>query len=478
MAIEDVTRRVFVKGSAAVGGGLVMGGPLSALAAQTAEGAARRVLGYGPLQPTPEQDSGLVYLELPRGFRYRIISRQGQIMSDGNPTPGVMDGTGAFPGPRGTTILIRNHENRSRPNEIPVVVPPSDRYDPDPNVRGGNTKLVVDRQRNVIQSFAVLGGTHTNCAGGVTPWNTWITCEEIFNYGSVENNTTPGTGVPHGYAFEVPADAEGPVNPIPITDAGRFAREAVAWLDGILYQTEDRGDAVLYRYVPSRQPREFGDLATFGGTLQALVVRNRPNLDADTANPGESYPAEWVTIDNPNPPVESGGQSTRAQGQAKGAAIFSRTEGAWTSGNRIYFDCTDGGEANLGQVWEYIPRGKDRGELKLVYESTSAEDLEAPDNLVVVPATGDVWLQEDGGGDQYVRGVTRRGEIYDFARTVLFDSEFCGGCFSPDGRTFFLSQQGGRPADPLNPPNDDAGVTYAIWGPFEQTDAREGPAEV
>jgi secreted PhoX family phosphatase len=465
MAVE-LTRRRFVQGSAAVGGGLALGGPISALAARSAQAAQRRAVGYGPLQPTPEEDTGIVYLELPRGFRYRVISRQGEPMSDGSPTPGIFDGMAAYPGRGGDTILIRNHENRSRPGEIPVVVPPSDRYDPDPNTRGGNTKLVVNRQRRVTQSFAVLGGTHTNCAGGVTPWGSWITCEEIFNYGSAENNSVPGTGVPHGYSFEVPADATGPVNPIPITDAGRFSHEAVAWLDGILYETEDRGDAAFYRFLPSRTPREFGDLATFGGTLQALRVRNRPNFDANLANPGETYPCEWVTIDEPNPLQDT----VRVEAQDKGAAIFSRTEGAWSTDRRVYFDCTDGGEANLGQLWEYTPRGRDRGDLRLIYESTNPEDLEAPDNLVIVPATGDVFLQEDGGGDQYVRGVNRRGMIYDFARSVLSTSEFCGGCFSPDGRTFFVNHQGGRSADPLNPPAEDAGYTFAIWGPFEQTD--------
>jgi secreted PhoX family phosphatase len=457
----DLTRRRFVQGSAAVGGGVALGGPISALAAQAAEGRRARAVGYGDLRLTPEEDSGEVFLELPRGFRYRVISTQGDTMSDGNPTPGIFDGMDAFPSRAGTTILIRNHENRSRENEIPVVVPAGKRYDPDTNVRGGNTKVVVDSQRNVMQSLAVLGGTHTNCAGGGTPWGTWITCEEIFNYGSVESNVTPGTGVPHGFAFEVPADARRPVDPQPILSAGRFSHEAVAWVGGALYETEDRGDACLYRFLPDRPPREHGDLASNGGELQALVVRGRPNFDANTATPGESYPVEWVTIEEPNPLEDT----VRREAQDKGAAIFDRTEGCWEADGRLYFDCTTGGEAQLGQLWQYTPRGRG-GVLKLVYESTSADELENPDNLVIVPDTGDVLLQEDSSGDQFIRGVNRRGEIYDFAHTVLNSTEFCGGCFSPDGRTFFVNQQGDRVDTGPNPAPETAAVTYAIWGPF------------
>jgi uncharacterized protein len=462
MEVAELTRRRFVQGSAAVGGGLMLGGPMSALAARSAEGAPVLSSGYGELQPTEEEETRLEWLELPPGFKYRIISRQAETMDDGNPTPGIFDGMAAYPG-GGGTILIRNHENRSRAGEIKVDVPRGKLYDKDANVRGGNTKLVV-RNREVVESFAVLGGTHTNCAGGQTPWNTWITCEEIFNWGANESQVTPGPGAPHGYAFEVPADAEKPVQPRAINAAGRFSHEAVAWLNGALYETEDRGDAAFYRFIPDRQPKEHGDLASFGGELQALAVRNRPNFDANTANPGESYAVEWVTIEDPDPLTDT----VRAEAQSKGAAIFDRTEGIWSAERRVYFDCTTGGEAQLGQVWEYTPRGTDGGDLRLIYESTSVDELEGPDNLVVVPATGHVFLQEDADDDQFVRGVNRNGEIYDFAHTLINSTEFCGGCFSPDGNTFFLNQQGDRQTDPLNPPDDTAAVTYAIWGPFDE----------
>src|SRR5918995_2168597 len=162
----DVTRRRFVEGSAAVGGGLAIAGPLSALSARTAEAKQRpKVLGYGPLSPTPAQNDGVEYLALPKGFKYKLISRAGDPMSDGSPTPGIFDGMAAYDGPHGTTVLIRNHENRSRAGEVTVVVPAGKRYDPNVNVRGGNTKLVVGRDREVVRDFAVLGGTHTNCAG-------------------------------------------------------------------------------------------------------------------------------------------------------------------------------------------------------------------------------------------------------------------------------------------------------------------------
>lgn len=438
---------------------------MSALARQ---GAAKRATGYGALRATAELDSGRDWLALPKGFKYRIVSRQGEAMADGNPTPGIFDGMAAFDGGSGNTILIRNHENRTNAGEVEVVVPGPLRYDSDPLTRGGNTKVVVSPDREAIESFAVLGGTHTNCAGGRTPWDSWITCEEIHTYAS-GSDTPPGTR--HGYIFEVPADATGPVTPVPVTAAGRFKHEAVAWLHDTLYLTEDQHDASFYRFLPSAQPAQPGDLAANGGTLQALVVKGRPNFDMNAARIDKEYAVKWVHLDDPDPDSDT----VRMQAQAKGAAVFDRTEGAWPSGSRVYFDCTSGGRKNLGQLWELTPDG-DGGTLRLVYESKGKGDLNKPDNLVVVPKTNHVFVQENGGAknDRFVRGITRSGRIYDFARSIRGETEFCGGCFSADGKTFFLNQQGGRQtggaggSDPLYPPDVTAAVTYAIWGPFDE----------
>jgi secreted PhoX family phosphatase len=474
-------RRTFLHRTAFAGGSVFLG-PLHALGARVAAGERPpHVAGYGPLVLKGD-------LWLPAAFNYQVISRQGKPMSDGQPTPGLFDGMGAFPGPGNTTILIRNHENRERVGEQKVITGPDLEYDP--LAFGGNTKLVVSRTEagidpdtgeqlytyEVVRDFAILGGTSTNCAGGTRSPYTWITCEEVVK-------RLPG--VPpkkHGYIYEVDARADGPVQTIPVVQAGRFFHEAALERSGIVYLTEDRNNitqygACFYRYVPS--PRGGGvPLAETTGPLQALKLRNevRANMDVGRVV-GVPYPVEWVEVDDPDHDDDTdmrtdrvpGFTPTRLQAQDKGAAIFDREEGMWTGrgDSKIYFDCTTGGALNLGQVWEYDPG---RETITLVYESTSAATLENPDNVVIVPKTGDIFLQEDGAGIDYVRGLTRDGAIYDFCRAQTINSEFCGGCFDQDGKTLFLNQQGNIGSLPDGPPGAQA-VTYAIYGPFEK---REG----
>jgi len=549
--MTTMDRRTFVQRSAAAGGGLAAASGLYMLGGNAARGQAPgQSEGYGPLVPKPAQNDPSMVLRLPAEFNFEVISRQGKPMSDGRPTPGIFDGTGSYAtGREDTTILIRNHENRRRPGEIPVVVPPDKRYDPDPTYDAGDTKLIVRRRRigrnpdgtprftyEVLRDFAILGGTDTNCAGGVIDDYFWFTCEEVVNRSGV-------SGLKHGYNYAIPAFANEPVKAVPMRQQGRFVHEAVTELDGILYETEDRSlspdtrvgtiGAVFYRFIPDRRRggddddddrgrrngrddddddgRRNGRGRNSGfdgaGKLQGLKLRNEPRANMDVGRVvGRPYPVEWVDIEEPDHDDDTDNRRdrvprftpTRIQAIDRGAAFFDRQEGVWTHdanpGNgggdddggsgrgrdKVYFDCTAGGAQNLGQVWEYDPRRKT---ITLIFESTNPAQLEGPDNVVIVPRTGDIFLQEDASGTQFIRGVTPEGEIFDFAETVTNDTEFCGGCFDEDGFTLFVSQQGERSGN--NPPGttpsgpgelegtpDGRAVTYAIYGPFEDRAGR------
>jgi secreted PhoX family phosphatase len=467
-------RRTFLRRSAVCGGSLAFLSPFQSLGVRAALGAPPvRITGYGPLVEKGE-------LALPEAFNYRVISRQGEPMTNGALTPSCFDGMGSFPGHRGTTVLIRNHENRLSQNplgvlEIPVRVPAGASYDPDLEMRAGCTKLVVRKEREgqyvVEEQFAILGGTDNNCAGGVLPTKKWITCEEVVRRSA--------SGIRHGYSFEVDATADGPVVARPIVGAGRFAHEACVWRSGILYETEDRrlkgvtqGGSCFYRYVPDESVGASGNLADTTGVLQAVKVKNEPNANMDAGRTvGVPYPVEWVTVDFPDhdDDTDATPMATRFQAQAKGAAVFDRCEGAWVGMGKVYFDCTAGGPAIGGQIWEYDPG---RETLTLLFESPGSAVLEGPDNIVVVPFTGDLFICEDAGPPQYVRGLTPDGELYDFARSVGNTSEFAGACFDPDGRTMYLNQYGLRGDLPSGPPSSSGppqgGVTYAVYGPFQK----------
>lgn len=413
-------------------------------------------------------------LDLAPGFSYTAFSETGDTMDDGFLVPGNHDGMGAFAGPGGRTLLVRNHEMDAGATvgspfggkrALLRKVPREKLYDAGHGRKpglGGTTTLVYDtRTRKLERQFLSLAGTYRNCAGGVTPWGSWISCEEDV---STPNSGGQAPDDPmerrHGFNFEVPASSEiGLVDPVPLKAMGRFMHEAIAVepRSGVVYQTEDVGDGLFYRFLPDRP----GRLAE-GGRLQALKLRDVPR--ADTRNwsdrqfvPGTRFAVEWVDIRN----VESEDDDLRYQGYfERGAARFARGEGCWWGRDSVFFACTNGGRRKKGQIWRYVPgpdegkadESKVPGQLELFIEPDDGRLVENADNLTVAP-WGDLMIAEDGVSPHFIVGVTPEGKIYKVARTTL--SELTGACFSPDGTTLFVNIQ-------------IPGFTVAITGPWQE----------
>lgn len=425
--------------------------------------AANPPVGFGPLGDDPAN-----LIRLPKDFRYVAFSATGEEMDDGLLVPGMHDGMAAFAGPDGRTLLVRNHEmesdwsDRGSPfgarGERLDRVDQSRIYDRGRGIQpslGGTTTLVFNpRTQQLERHFLSLAGTERNCAGGPTPWGTWITCEEV--------NEEPEAHAEqlHGYNFEVtPSVRPGLVQPVPLKAMGRFRHEAVAVdpRSGCVYQTEDLGDGLLYRFVPD----EPGRLAR-GGRLQALRLRGERG--ADTRNwpgtpafpIGDPQAVEWIDLEDVDSPL----LDLRYRGAARGAAVFARGEGAWWGRDSAYFAMTNGGRMTTGQIFRYRPspyEGTAReadapATLELFVEPNDRELVSNCDNLTVAP-WGDLVVCEDTTGHCRVVGITPRGEFYVLAALTMEERELAGACFSPDGSTLFVNVQ--RP-----------GVTLAITGPW------------
>ncbi|MEW2381003.1 alkaline phosphatase PhoX [Micromonospora sp. NPDC047707] len=488
--MPDLDRRTLLRGAAAAAGGAVLGGPFLGFVARGEAGAVGRRPAPDPvLGPVPDLRDGTVRLHLPQGFQYRSFhdTEFPVVLDDGTRLPGRHDGMGAFRGRGGTVRLVRNHEVN---NPGPAFGDASTAYDP--MAQGGTTTTEVTRYGEVRRSWTSLNGTMMNCSGGVMPWGSWITCEETVNGPDVGPDFTGTSNVPltqpHGFIYEVPVD--GRSDGQPITAAGRFAHESVAYdpRGGHLYLTEDNFGfpSGFYRYTPPRHPRSCGRLMD-GGRLQMLAVRGRPNLDLAAAQPRHAaYRVEWVDVDDPAPrfPYTPGEVAPTTneqaltyvsrQGWERGAAYFSRLEGSAYDDGVVYFTATQGGgpaETSTGpiadgygdghgQVWAYHCRSQ---VLRLVYESPGPDVLDFPDNVTTSPR-GTLVVCEDNVNDNYLRGLTPRGELFDIALNRLVSStgadrsndEFAGSTFSPDGHTLFVNIQASR------------GMTFAIWGPWRR----------
>jgi hypothetical protein len=378
---------------------------------------------YGALRPDPAG-----FLDLPEGFSYRVLSRLGDAMVDGGTVPDRADGMGCFDLGGGRIALVRNHELNAN-NDAGGTLPSGfDRKDGGTVLPGGTTTLLLDAASlEVRREHRSLAGTIRNCAGGITPWGSWLTCEEDLT------RAGEGVGRDHGWVFEVPASARGLVDPVPLKAMGRFNHEAAA-VDpetGMIFMTEDRDDGLLYRFIPNTP----GKLAQ-GGKLQALAadgVADSRNWGRTAMAPESAVKVRWVDLDN----VESPGDDLRQRGAAKGATLFARGEGLHMGDRELYFCCTSGGAAKLGQVFRFAP-GEDR--LELFFESTDPDQFNFGDNLTVSP-NGHLIVCEDQYTevvDNHLRGITPDGRAYPLAR-LRAQTELAGACWSPDGRTLFVN---------------------------------------
>jgi secreted PhoX family phosphatase len=443
----------------------------SGLRALAAVPAAPHTAGYGPLAPATGYDKPL--LALPEGFTYQVLSVTGHVMRDGLKVPGRPDGMAAFPGADGRTLLVRNHElqstnhwlypSRGRTAFVSTVPPETlaKLYDRGNGVNiipgGGTTTLVLDTSNpariRVEDEYLSLGGTLMNCAGGPTPWGTWLSCEETL----IEN---------HGYVFEVDPRSGGLAKARPLKMLGRFMHEAVAVHPNtrVLYMTEDPGtavsDSLFYRFVMNTP----GNIAA-GGRLQALVLADNPGADTsrwDHATMPQAMTVKWIDLED----IDNPARDLHRRGHRAGAAYFARGEGIWADPATadIYFSATSGGPDRYGQIWRYRPSPAEGtsdeasapGQLALFIASSDRAILNRPDNLTVAPWGHLIVCEDNGSSHQFIRGITPEGHIYPVAQKLFRSAnEFAGVCFSPDGRILFVNIQ-------------EPGITLAITGPWDK----------
>ncbi|NIJ36721.1 hypothetical protein FHR22_001370 [Sphingopyxis panaciterrae] len=401
-------------------------------------------------------------LDLPPGFSYKILSQYGQSMSDGYRVPNSADGMGCAVLPDGRLCLMRNHELGPEELEhgacargdgaLPAAFDCIGGGDALPG--GASTLLLNPDTLAVEEQYLALAGTIRNCSGGLTPWGSWLSCEEDVSRAGGK------LGQDHGWVFEIPVAPGRIVKAEPIRAMGRFNHEAAVCdpRSGAIYMTEDRGDSLFYRFLPS----EPGALHR-GGRLQALAFADASLTDTrnwarPTLPTAGWHAVRWIDLDE----VESPRDDLRKRGARAGGAIFARGEGIHGGDGEIYFTCTSGGPARRGQIMRYRPSPAEGtegetaapGRLQLFLESTDPEHFSFGDNLTVAP-NGDLIVCEDRRGakpDNWLRGVTADGKVYPFAR-VTAATKCAGVCFAPDGRTMFLNL--------YNPAR-----TIAVRGPF------------
>ncbi|MFJ4006213.1 PhoX family protein [Streptomyces sp. NPDC090023] len=452
----SASRRQVLASASAVGAGIAFTGALSELFAGTAAAQPLGRTGYGPLVPDPD---GL--LDLPKGFRYRVLSREGDPLRSGEgPVPSNHDGMAAFAGRDGRTHLVRNHENRPTAK---IRVPAVEGLTYDPEGHGGCTALTLDSRNRVLSERVAIAGTAVNCAGGRTPWGTWLTCEETEDRAGDNGHTKD-----HGFIFEVHPTDPHRTGAVPLTAMGRFQHEAIA-IDprrGVVYETEDaflKPFGLFYRFLPEKPLGGVGSLRA-GGRLQAMRVPGVTDLSTVQETGASFDGVEWVDVPDPLAATTP----TRLQDYGpRGITHAQKLEGCYWGGACVYFvssfaHSAEGSAADhFGQIWRYDPERR-RLTLVIVFGPDTDVQLpgESPDNICLAPSGG-LMVCEDGNGAQHVFGVTRGGEVYAMARgrqnlgtpEEPEWGEFAGVTFSPDGDTMYVNCY-------------TPGTTFAVTGPW------------